>query len=97
MNFLVKAKCTKCLGSAEGKTMQEARDKLNHAVGLTRGIKCGDNYNCVVEIKSSKPVEKKIEPKAETIEETKEETKETPKIFTPAEKPKKSKHKESYR
>jgi chorismate synthase len=67
---MVTAKCTKCLGSSEGKTMQEARDKLNHAVGLTRGIKCGDNYNCVVEVKSSKPVEKKVE----TVEKPKEET-----------------------
>jgi hypothetical protein len=62
---MVTAKCNKCGGSADGKTMQEARDKLNHAIGKTRGIKCGDNYGCVVEVKSSKPVEK---PKIETVE-----------------------------
>lgn len=85
---MVLAKCNKCGGSAEGKTMQEARDKLNHAIGKTRGIKCGDNYGCVVEVKSLKPAEKKVEPKIETMVETSEKAK----ISTPAEKPKKSKY-----
>ena len=66
---MVTAKCNKCGGSADGKTMQEARDKLNHAIGKTRGIKCGDNYGCVVEVKDKKetPVEKS---KVETVEDT---------------------------
>lgn len=72
---MVTAKCNKCGGSAEGKTMQEARDRLNHAIGLSRGIKCGDNYGCVVEVKTKKPVEK---PKVSTEEKPKIETVEKP-------------------
>lgn len=49
--------------------MELARSIMNHAVGLSRGIKCGDNYNCIEEI---------IDPKAE-ISETPEPTPETPK------------------
>jgi len=66
---MVTAKCNKCGGSADGKTMQEARDRLNHAIGLSRGIKCGDNYGYVVEVKDKKetPVEKS---KVETVEDT---------------------------
>jgi hypothetical protein len=67
---MVTAKCKRCRGSADGKTMQEARSKINHAQGKSRGIPCGDNYNCVVEVKPSKPVE---EPKIETIVDTVEE------------------------
>jgi len=78
---MVTAKCNKCGGSADGKTMQEARDKLNHAIGKTRGIKCGDNYGCVVEVKSSKPAEK-----------SKVETKSVEKKVSTEEKPKKSKY-----
>lgn len=32
--------------------MEDARSKMNHAIGRSRGIKCGDNYNCIEEIKS---------------------------------------------
>ena len=28
---------------------------MNHAVGLSRGIKCGDNYNCIEEVKTEPP------------------------------------------
>ena len=48
---MAEAKCNRCLGSATGKTFEEASSKINHAVGLSRGIKCGDNYNSVVEVK----------------------------------------------
>jgi hypothetical protein len=65
---MVTAKCNRCRGSADGKTMQEARSKINHAQGKSRGIPCGDSYNCVVEVKSSKPVETVETPKEETIE-----------------------------
>jgi len=47
----ITAKCRKCGGSAIADTFEQARKKINHAVGLSRGIKCGDNYNCVTEIK----------------------------------------------
>jgi len=48
---MIKAKCTKCGGSAMATTFEQARKLINHAVGLGRGIKCGDNYNMVKEIK----------------------------------------------
>ena len=48
---MVLAKCSKCLATAIGSTFEEARNKINHAVGLSRGVKCGDNYNKVKEIK----------------------------------------------
>ena len=59
---MVTAKCTRCLGSATGNSFDEASSKINHAVARSRGIKCGDNFNCVVEEKSetsSKKVEEK--------------------------------------
>jgi len=45
------AKCFKCGGSAISDTFQQAEKLINHAVGLTRGIKCGASYNMVREIK----------------------------------------------
>ena len=48
---MAKALCRRCKGTAEGSTFEEASSKINHAVGLSRGIKCGDNYNCVEEQK----------------------------------------------
>ena len=50
MNKLATAKCTRCNASATGKTFDEASSLIDHARGLSRGIPCGDNYNCVVEI-----------------------------------------------
>ena len=44
------AKCTRCHATATADTFEEASQKLDHAIGLGRGIKCGDNYNKVVEI-----------------------------------------------
>ena len=59
---MITAKCDKCGGTALGDTFQEASAKINHAVGLSRGIKCGDNYNQVCELKesSSKPIPKSV-------------------------------------
>lgn len=48
---MVKAKCTKCGGWAIAGTYEQARKKINHAVALSRGKKCGDNHNRVIEIK----------------------------------------------
>ena len=50
---MVIAHCTRCLGKAQGKTFEEASSKINHAVSLSRGIPCGDNYNCVEELKEA--------------------------------------------
>ncbi len=47
---MVLAKCRKCGGHATADTYDTARKLINHAVGLSRGIKCGDSYNCVEEI-----------------------------------------------
>ena len=68
---MVNIRCYKCGGKASGDTFEDARKNLNHAVGLSRGIKCGDNYNCVEEI-----VDKIKDPKA--LKPT-----ETPKVETP--------------
>lgn len=51
---MTKAKCYKCGGSAIADTFEKARTLINHAVGLSRGTKCGDSYNKVIEIKDSK-------------------------------------------
>jgi len=48
---MVIAHCTRCLGKAQGETFEVASSKINHAVSLSRGIPCGDNYNCVEELK----------------------------------------------
>ena len=53
-----KAKCFKCGGSAIADTYEQARAIINHAVGLSRGIKCGDSYNMVQEIKSEEVAKK---------------------------------------
>lgn len=47
---MVIAHCTRCLGKAQGETFEVASSKINHAVSLSRGIPCGDNYNCVEEV-----------------------------------------------
>ncbi len=50
---MVIAHCTRCLGKAQGETFEVASSKINHAVSLSRGIPCGDNYNCVEELKEA--------------------------------------------
>lgn len=74
---MIQAKCNKCGGAALGDTFEEASKKINHAVGLSRGIKCGANYNMVHQIEDSIP--KKLTPKVEKIKEsTSTEPKESP-------------------
>lgn len=58
------AKCNRCLATASGNTFVEASAKINHAVGLSRGVKCGDNWNQVYEVKESTPA---IKPDTPTI------------------------------
>lgn len=94
---MAKAKCFKCGASATAETFEQARKQINHAVGLSRGIKCGDNHGRVQEIKDTlqKP---KVIPVLKTnlsnpeslISETKEEEEKTIEE-TPQEKPKKEK------
>lgn len=64
MRLLVTAKCNRCLGSATGKSFDEASANIDHAVGLTRSIPCGANYNFVVEVKSDNKTYKKVEAKS---------------------------------
>lgn len=74
---MVTAKCLRCLGSAVGKTLTEATDKINHAVGKSRGLPCGKNYNKVVEVGSSTPKPKKTDtekPKSDKPKKVKEDS-----------------------
>ena len=63
---MINIRCWKCGGKSSGDTINEARSKLNHAVGLSRGIKCGDNYNCIEEIVDPKA----LKSESETVPET---------------------------
>ncbi len=75
----------KCGGSAIADTYEQARKLINHACGLGRGIKCGDSYNMVQEIKSqdTPKTPKADTPKPEktksstSFEKPKEKTKQT--------------------
>lgn len=70
---MVTAKCNRCLGTAEGKTFSEASQNIDHAIGLSRGKKCGRKYNQVVEVgATSKP--KKTTTKKSTPKPTKEKS-----------------------
>ncbi len=65
------AKCNKCGGSAIADTYEQARKLINHAIGLARGIKCGDAYGAVEEIqqkvKTIATQTKKEEPKVTEV------------------------------
>ncbi len=52
---MANAKCTRCGGTASGKTFPEAANKIDHAVGLSRGIPCGASYGAVIDT-TPKPV-----------------------------------------
>lgn len=86
------AKCLRCDATATADTFEQARKLLNHAIGLGRGIKCGDNYNSVVEVdvkqtKQETPTETKIAEtetlSKKTVKEKKTKTKEKQKFTTP--------------
>lgn len=65
---MTEAKCTRCGATVTGDSLEDARAKMNHAIGLSRGIKCGDNYNCVEEIKKESSTEKpKIQTPPKTV------------------------------
>jgi len=65
---MVTAKCNRCLGFGTGSTFEEASSKINHAVGISRGVPCGRSFNKVVEVGGStlKPKAKKT-PKASVV------------------------------
>lgn len=83
---MITAKCNKCGGTALGNTFEEASQKINHAVGLSRGIKCGANYNMVYQIEDSTPKKQIKEPTP--MEKPKEPTPTEPKESPLDEKPK---------
>jgi len=86
---MAKAKCFRCGASAIDDTFEKARNKLNHSVGLSRGIKCGDSYGTVKEIKDKlKPQLQKDTIKTET-----RVPQENPPSEEPVEEPKKEKSK----
>ena len=89
MIFLVTAKCIKCGGSAIADTFEKARQLINHAVALSRGIKCGDNYNMVQEIKSQGDAKKTH--KAETTKDDTPKPETTKPIIPDTPKPEKTK------
>ena len=66
------AKCFKCGATAQADIFEQARKQLNHAIGLGRGIKCGDSYGRVIEI--GKPI---VSPSRNTTRTKKEEKKDT--------------------
>ena len=75
---MITAKCNKCGGTALGNTFEIASSKINHAVGLSRGIKCGNNYNMVHQIEDSTPPTPKVQtPKVPTPKESITEPKES--------------------
>ena len=57
------AKCNKCGAKAEGNTPEEAINKLNHAVGLTRGIHCSVSSDRIVTSGFTKVIKEKIKEK----------------------------------
>ncbi len=64
---MITAKCNRCGGTATGLTYEEASAKINHAVGLGKGIKCGANYNQVYEVKPPVPKEPPVKPKPKQV------------------------------
>lgn len=90
---MAKAKCFHCGATAIDETFEQARKKLDHSVGLSRGVKCGDSYDRVKEIKDLS-VQKIIKtPAIDTKVETKVDTKMETKIEPTSEEPKKEKTK----
>ncbi len=55
MNNLTTAKCNRCGGSATADSFEKAKLLIDHAVGLSRNLPCGDSYNAVVELTENKP------------------------------------------
>lgn len=91
---MAKAKCFRCGASATAETFEQARKQLNHSVGLSRGIKCGDTYGRVQEIKEpQKTKQEKPSPTETKIAEPKPETTEAP--ITPEKQVKEKKTKKS--
>ena len=96
---MAKAKCFHCGATAIDETFEQARKKLDHSVGLSRGVKCGESYGRVKEIKDlsvqkiikTPTIETKVDTKVETKVDTKMETK----IEPTSEEPKKEKTKKS--
>ena len=70
---MINVKCTRCGAKASADSFDKARNLVDHAIGLHRGIPCGDDRNRVVEIKSQitklstpKKTEKKFVKKEKT-------------------------------
>lgn len=71
MKFLATATCLRCKAIATADTFEQARKLLNHAIGLGRGIKCGDNYGAVKEIIEKQTTQKTKQTVSTSATETK--------------------------
>jgi hypothetical protein len=70
---MITAKCTRCGATATGDSFDDARVKMDHAPGLSRGIPCGDNYNCVEKVieKTESPSDASLATKTDSASYTK--------------------------
>jgi len=78
---MVQVKCIRCNGQAEGKTAEEAADRIDHAIGRSKGRLCTGGDNAPYEVIGTQE-SVKITPKVKTA----------PKVIVPS-KPKTKKHK----
>ena len=85
---MVRAKCYKCGAGGVAETFKQARALINHSLGLSRGIKCGDSYNCIQEIKDDTIPTKPITTKTDEGTYHKVEGKSTKNLTVDEEKPK---------
>ena len=65
-------KCERCGGHAEASSIEDGAPLIDHAIGLSKGIRCGGDYVQLVMV--GEPQAPKIEPKVEKVE-TKKATK----------------------
>ena len=47
---MVKVRCIRCTGIAEGKTATEAAQKIDHAIGLSKGRPCAGGDEAPIEV-----------------------------------------------
>jgi len=68
-------KCERCGGHAEASSIEEGAPLIDHAVGLSKGKRCGGDYVQLVMVGT--PQAPKSEPKVEKVEEPKRSYKAT--------------------
>lgn len=63
---MVQVKCIRCNGQAEGKTADEAADRIDHAIGQSKGRACAGGDNAPYEVVGTQEVVK-VTPKVKPI------------------------------